>query len=138
DRDWFVYSRFVTTVDGDSPIDRETYQWNSDYDPYLVGYGGGMFFNGTHAKAAYGGRPVPLYTPAVWEGGSSISHLDDTTFAGANHAMMDAFSAGYGPDNITLSPVELGILMDIGYTVVPFPWFAYPPAAGPPEPQLSL
>ena len=47
--------------------------------------------------------------------------------------MMDAVattissSIGFGPGKIVLSPVELGVLMDLGYTVVPSPWFAYPP-----------
>ena len=72
-------------------------------------------------------RPVPLYSPAVWSGGSSISHLDDGVFSGPNHAMMDHAAAGMGPDDIVLSAVELGVLMDLGYTVVPAPWFAYPP-----------
>jgi hypothetical protein len=123
----FVYSQFVTTIDGDSPIDPDTYRQNTAYDPYLVGYGGGMFFSGPNAMAANAGRPVPLWTPNNWMPGSSISHLDDKVFSGPNHAMMDSTAAGFGPDDIVLSPVELGVLMDLGYTVVPTPWFAYPP-----------
>ena len=132
-RNWSLYDKFVTTFDGDSPIDPDTYLWNSAYDPYLVGYGGGMFFTGANAMAAYAGRPVPLWTPNNWMQGSSTAHLDDGIFSGSNHAMMDAVattissSIGFGPGKIVLSPVELGVLMDLGYTVVPSPWFAYPP-----------
>lgn len=126
---WYTYSQFVTTKDGDSPLDPQTYLWNSDYNPYLTGYGGGMFFSGANAMAAYGGRRVPLWTPTEWSSGSSISHLDDDTFSGPNHAMMDSSAAGMGRDNIALNPIELGILMDLGYTVVPAPWFTYPPVA---------
>ena len=132
-RNWSLYDKFVTTFDGNSPIDADTYLWNSAYDPYLVGYGGGMFFTGANAMAAYAGRPVPLWTPNNWMQGSSIAHLDDGVFSGSNHAMMDAVattissSIGFGPGKIVLSPVELGVLMDLGYTVVPSPWFAYPP-----------
>lgn len=129
DTAWYSYAQFVTTREQDSPINSATYLWNSEYDPYLVGYDGGMFFSGVNAMSAYGGRPVPLYTPTTWSGGSSISHLDDDVFSGPNHVMMDHAAAGMGPDNIALSPVELGILMDLGYTVAPAPWFAYPPAA---------
>ena len=135
---WYTYAQFVTTKDGDSPINPETFAWNSDYDPYLTGYGGGMYFTGANALAAFGGRPVPLYTPAVWSGGSSISHLDDDTFAGPNHVMMDHAAASMGRDNIALSPVELGILKDLGYTVVPSPWFAYPPVLPTPAPEVDL
>jgi hypothetical protein len=132
---WYTYSQFVTTKEGDSPINDETYLWNSDFDPYLTGYGGGMFFSGADAMAAYGGRPVPLWTPTEWSGGSSISHLDDDTFSGPNHLMMDSAAASMGRDNIALSAIELGVLMDLGYTVAPAPWFAYPPVATDPEPE---
>lgn len=129
---WSTFDQFVTTRDGVSPINAETYLWDADYDPYLTGYGGGMFFTGANAVAAYGGRPVPLWTPAVWSEGSSVMHLDDNVFSGPNHAMMDHAALGLGADNITLSPVELGILEDLGYTVVPNPWFAYPVYPAPP------
>ena len=123
---WSIYDKFTTTIDGNSPIDPGTYLWNSAYDPYLVGYGGGMFFTGANAMAAYAGRPVPLYTPNTWEPGSSILHLDDGIFSGPNRALMD-HAQPKGPVDIVLKPVELGVLMDLGYTVVPSPWFAYPP-----------
>lgn len=123
---WFLYDQLVTTRQGVSPINAETHLWDSAYDPYLTGFDGGMFFFGAHAMAAYGGRPVPLYTPTRWAEGSSIGHLDDNTFSGPNHMMMDHAALGMGPDNIALSPVELGVLMDLGFTVVTNPWFTYP------------
>lgn len=122
---WYTYDQFVVTKDGTSPIDPETLRYDPEFDPYLTGYDGGMFFAGKNAMAAYNGRLVPLWTPAKFSG-SSIAHLDDNVFSGPNHAMMDHEALDTGPDNITLSPVELGILMDLGYTVVPNPWFAYP------------
>jgi len=42
----------------------------------LTGNAGGVFFDGANASAANGAR-VPLYTPRVWEQGSSYSHDDD-------------------------------------------------------------
>jgi hypothetical protein len=51
ENNWWVFSQFVTTFDGNSPIDPDTYLWNSAYDPYLVGYGGGMFFTGQQARS---------------------------------------------------------------------------------------
>ncbi|MDF2823958.1 MAG: hypothetical protein K0R68_1366, partial [Mycobacterium sp.] len=123
---WLYFDEHVTTQEQASPINAETFLWDGDYNPYLTGYGGGMYFSGPHAMAAFGGRPVPLWTPAEWGQSSSVMHLDDDVFSGPNHVMMDHAALGLGPDNITLSPVEVGILKDIGYTVVTAPWFAYP------------
>lgn len=122
---WYTYDQFVVTKDGTSPIDPETLLYDPDFDPYLTGYDGGMYFSGKNAMAAYNGRLVPLWTPAEFSG-SSIAHLDDDVFSGPNHAMMDHQALGTGPTNIALNPVELGMLMDLGYTVVANPWFNYP------------
>lgn len=43
--------------------------------------------------------------------------------------MMDSAAAGTDRDNITLSAIELDILINLGYTVVPNPRFTYPPVA---------
>ena len=65
--------------------------------------------------AVYGG-PVPLYTPWPWEWGSSVTHLDDDSFTGADTMLMNAVTdTGLGVR--VLSPVELAILKDLGYTV---------------------
>jgi hypothetical protein len=81
----------------------------------------GLFFNGPNAVAANGGQPVGLYTPGEWSEGSSVSHLDDDNPAFAQ--MMMAAFAPPGPTERDFSPVEVGILMDLGYsaTVVPEP-----------------
>jgi len=76
----------------------------------------GLYFGGPNAKAAYGGNPVPLYTPKPWESGSSISHLDDSTFTGANAQLMNAVT-DTGLAIRILSPIEVGILEDLGYDV---------------------
>jgi hypothetical protein len=61
---------------------------------------------------------VPLYTPDPWEQGSSGGHLDDTTFTGNQEKLMNA-NAGKGLGVRVISGTELGILADLGYTVVP-------------------
>jgi len=71
--------------------------------------------------AANGGNLVPLYSPASWEQGSSGSHLN---FAGQKMIMNAAIFPGDGAEG--LSPVELGMLRDLGYNVIPEPgsgWF---------------
>ncbi|WP_237571920.1 Ig-like domain-containing protein [Mycolicibacterium lacusdiani] len=115
-RSWTSMDGFIVTQTGAKPIG-SGYRWNTAYDGNLTGAKGGLFFGGAHAVAAYGGL-VPLFTPNPWESGSSGSHLDDATFTGANQKMMNA-KTDTGLGIRVLSQVELGILRDLGYTVVP-------------------
>ena len=122
-KNWTTYDSFVVakTSNGTvAPIDHTTYAWNTDYNTNLTGGANGLYFGGMNAKAAYGGNPVPLYTPKPWEPGSSMSHLDDFTFTGLNAKLMNAVSdTGLGIR--TLSGVEIGILRDLGYNVANTP-----------------
>lgn len=72
----------------------------------------GLFFIGPNAMAANGGTAVNLYSPAIWESGSSGSHLDDAAYGGQ---FVQESSAAPGLGIRGLSNVELGILQDIGY-----------------------
>ena len=112
---WTVFDSFLVTSDGTTVIGSD-YTWNPAYDPNLTGGNGGVYFGGTDAVAAYGGF-VPLYTPSPWESGSSLSHLDDSTFVGVNRKMMNAM-VRVGRGIRDLSPLELAMLADLGYTVV--------------------
>ena len=51
------------------------YTWNPAYVANLTGAGGGLYFDGPNAVAAYGGL-VPLFTPNPWESGTSVVHFD--------------------------------------------------------------
>ena len=115
---WRVFDSFIVTSSGVHVIASDG-TWNSAYDANLTGGNGGLYFGGPNAVAAYGGL-VPLYTPNPFLSGSSISHLDDSTFTGVNSQLMNAYVEP-GPASRTLSPVELGILEDLGYTVTPQP-----------------
>jgi hypothetical protein len=115
-RSWTSMDGFIVTSTGAKPIG-SGYRWNTAYDGNLTGAKGGLFFGGAHAVAAHGGL-VPLFTPNPWESGSSVSHLDDATFTDANQKMMNA-KTDTGLGIRVLSPVELGILKDLGFTVVP-------------------
>ncbi|WP_293243772.1 Ig-like domain-containing protein [Mycolicibacterium sp.] len=116
DKEWTLFASFLVTAAGTKPIGSD-YAWSSDFDPYLTGAYGGLYFDGANAVAGYGGQLVPLYTPNPWEDGSSMSHLDDATFTGANQQIMNA-TTDTGLGIRVLSPIERGILKDIGYTVV--------------------
>jgi len=84
----------------------------------------GIYFDGPNERKGLFNNFAPLYSPAVWKAGSSADHLDDTTFDDPSgflrRQLMNAFSyTGRGPRE--LSDVELGILQDIGYVLVPEP-----------------
>ena len=113
---WTVFDSYLVTSNGTAAIG-DGFAWNSAYNPNLIGGNGGLYFGGSNAVAAYGGL-VPLYTPSPWESGSSLSHLNDSTFAGANRKLMNA-RISRGPGVRVISPVEIAILQDLGYTVSP-------------------
>jgi hypothetical protein len=106
---WTIYDSFVVNSAGTRPIDAGDYSWSTAFDPNLTGGNGGLYFAGPHAVAANQGY-VALYTPSTFGTGSSLSHL------GASNTLMSA-TVSTGPRPRVLSPVDLGILADIGYTV---------------------
>lgn len=113
---WTQFDSFVVTSNGTKAIGND-FKWKTAINSNLSGGNGGLYFGGPNAVAAYGGL-VPLYTPNPWQSGSSMSHLDDSTFTGNKEQLMNAISdTGLGVR--TLSNVELGILEDLGYTIAP-------------------
>ena len=93
----------------------------SSFDATVIGgKDNGAFFDGPNAKAANGGNPVGLYTPGPdYEEGSSVSHLDDENPALAGLMMLA--KTGPGLSARGFSPIEVGILKDLGYAPVPLP-----------------
>ncbi|MGB3010381.1 MAG: Ig-like domain-containing protein, partial [Mycobacterium sp.] len=116
-RSWTVFDSFLVNADGTKVIGND-YAWKNTYTPNLTGANGGLYFAGADAVAAYGNL-VPIYTPGTWAPGSSISHLNDRVF-GVSRTLMTA-QVGSGRGIRVLSPIELGVLADLGYTVTPQP-----------------
>ena len=114
-RTWSAMDEFIVTSDNVSAIGSDL-RWNNAFNQNLTGRNGGLYFGGASAVDAYGGL-VPLYTPNPWQSGSSVSHLDGSTFTGANRQLMNP-STRSGLGVRTLSPIELGMLEDMGYSVV--------------------
>lgn len=108
-RIWTLYDSHVADAAGNRAINPADYSWNTAFNPNLTGGNGGLFFNGQNANAANYGYGVALYTPNPWQPGSSMSHINAGTLMNSN------VSTGLGQR--VLSPVEVAILADIGYTV---------------------
>jgi hypothetical protein len=113
DSNWTQFDRYLVTAD-DTPIVASNYTINPAYLPTLTGGVGGLYFGGPNAVAAYGGL-LPLYTPSFFAQGSSVSHLDPSVPSSNTHVMNPFSSTGLGPR--VISPVELGVLKDLGYTI---------------------
>jgi len=114
---WPLFTSGIGDQTG-TPVISDSFGFNTAFNTNLTGGNGGLYFIGNHAVVAYGG-PVPLYTPTVWEAGSSGAHLDDYTFWGAQ--LMEA-TTGSGLGVRVLSPIEQGILQDLGYTLSAPSW----------------
>lgn len=117
DTNWSTYDSFLSTSAGTAVID-PNYTFNTAYTANLTGGNGGLYFDGPNAVAVYGGL-VPLYTPGTWASGTSVTHLNPTPVkpAGTTGYLMDP-SDGYGLGVRVITPVEVGILEDLGYTIV--------------------
>ncbi|OYN77052.1 Ig-like domain-containing protein [Mycolicibacterium sphagni] len=117
---WTTYDKFITNSSGTAAINSTTYKYNPALESNIIGKNGGLYFNGPNAVAAYGGKPVPLYTPETYDGGSSIAHTDDNTFNGTIQPrdLMNAVDP-FGPGPRTFSAVDRGVLEDLGYTLAP-------------------
>lgn len=101
--DWFtVDSAGVPLLDYLSPDPRELgARLESDAN-----------FGGPNTLTANGGTAAKLYTPGVWQSGSSLSHLDSETFqVGENRLMTPSYSG------VTRhpGPVTLAMLQDMGW-----------------------
>ncbi|WP_255507299.1 Ig-like domain-containing protein [Mycolicibacterium sp. 018/SC-01/001] len=117
-RNWSTWDQLLVNADGTTLISAD-FTWRESSDGYLLGADGGVNFGGSEAVEAYG-KPVPLYSPSTWSSGSSFYHLDTNTFTGDNFQLMNHKIKAKGDLGVReLSPIEIGILRDLGYTVVP-------------------
>lgn len=117
--EWVAFDQFLVDKDGNKVVNADFSLNQAVWDAASVGGASpdnGMFFNGSFAMAANGGLPVGLYTPVVWEGGSSVSHTDDEN--PAIYGTMMTAQGPTGPWPRDYSAIEVAMLRDLGYTAV--------------------
>lgn len=81
---------------------------------------GDLFFNGMATNSANGNGRASLYAPSPWIQGSSLYHLDETTFNGTISALMTPFVSG-GEAQHAPGDVALGMMEDMGWEMVASP-----------------
>lgn len=79
----------------------------------------GLYFYGPNAMAANSGQPIPLYSPNPYESGSSVGHLDTDAFGTGTYIMLHSAQPGEHVGQIR--PLELAMLQDVGFNIVPEP-----------------
>lgn len=107
-----IYDLFVENLDGKRLVDTLFFAQNSR-ELYSELVGGSLFFNGPLTKSALSGVRARLFSPANWDPGSSVSHLDELRTSRENALMtpfIDRGEAIHDPGTLTLS-----ILGDIGW-----------------------
>ena len=74
---------------------------------------------GAAAVAANDGFPVPVYSPTLWDQGSSYSHLDETTFPAGHPSSLMTPRLSMAEVVHDPGPIGCGVLSDLGWSVTP-------------------
>ncbi|MHB1034358.1 MAG: hypothetical protein ACYC35_04220 [Pirellulales bacterium] len=70
-----------------------------------------LYWNGAQGAAGNGGVRPKMYAPSPYQGGSSVSHLDETAYP---YELMSPYYSG--PDH-SPSAMELGMLREMGWEI---------------------
>lgn len=111
---WANFDNFLTDAAGNRLISPDGI-FDASKIADLTG-GSSVFFNGANATEASGGSGIPIFSPTIWKTGSSITHLDGDSLTTMQLLMSPSVSSGLG--SRALSPMEIGILKDLGYANV--------------------
>ena len=119
------FARFLADSNG-RLIDENTFQLDADrWNAVVTGGTGplGLLFDGSNARAANGGQDVYLYSPTTYNDAGSHTDTDFYTGMGGTveHLMNHASTRSEGLDIRQYSALEIGMLKDIGYTLIGVP-----------------
>ena len=106
-----IYDTFLEQTNGA----KLTTTYANDSTALGTAYLSPVFWGGANGKAANGGSHVRMYTPNPWEAGSSIAHMDESTYpAGDVNSLMTPFLSNNEVVHRP-GPVILGIFQDMGW-----------------------
>lgn len=75
---------------------------------------GGLFFDSPSVLIGNGNQRGKIYAPSTFDGGSSISHLDELTYNGTSNALMTP-QIGATERIHNPGPITMGMLADMGW-----------------------
>ena len=113
---FIVYDLFLE-AEGGVPLTNMGAFANPSTELLMAVTSNNLTFDGVRANLENGEAEVPLFSPSGFDRGSSVSHLNETTYrAGTENALMTPFlSAGEAVHDP--GPVTLGIFEDMGWPV---------------------
>ncbi len=106
-----IFDRFLEIGDGTN-LDTMT-----DAQRSAAIRSGDLFWNGSGGIDGNGGTRPEMYAPSTYQGGSSVSHLDQTVHSGL--LMTPGLFNGVAIHDF--SALELGMFHDMGWTAIPEP-----------------
>ena len=110
----FNFDYFLEDQFGLSLIDPLNFE-NPSVELYEVFTGAQLYFVGPLTQAANYGNRAPLAAPRVWDGGSSVSHLNEGSYYGTSRNALMTPWIGLGEAIHDPGPITMGILGDIGW-----------------------
>lgn len=76
-----------------------------------------LYFDGESAVAANDNELVKLFAPRTFYFGSSLLHLDETTFPPGNINTLMTPSSGFGEADHHPGPITIGVFQDLGWEI---------------------
>jgi hypothetical protein len=74
-----------------------------------------LFYSSPQVLAAQSNQPAKVFAPASFSPGSSIAHLDESTFFAASENSLMTPQIGSGESNFNPGPITLGMFSDMGW-----------------------
>ena len=111
----YIYDVSVVDGAGTSILNASVYPNNSTALGQLL-QSNNLFWGGAQGTGANGGVRPTLYAPAIFEPGSSYSHLDDNTYPAGNINSLMTHQIGSAEVIHTPGPIVLGTFRDMGWT----------------------
>ena len=111
-----IYDRFVVNGSGRRMLDTATLK-NPSTALGSFYTSGDLFVDGSAARAANGGANPRLYAPNPWEGGSSVSHLDEDTYPKGDPNSLMTYAISSGESIYDPGPIVRGMFADMGWAI---------------------
>lgn len=113
-----IYDLFLENLQGERLIDSLLYL-NPSLALTAQFTGNSLYFNGLNAVNANNQSRPRLFAPSNFAFGSSILHLNESSFSASSpDGLMTPYSST-GETNLTPGPITLGILQDLGWSLQP-------------------
>ncbi len=113
-----IFDLFVENLQGELLIDSSSFL-NPSLGLANQFTSNNLFFNGTNAMNAYNNVRPRLYAPSVFSFGSSVLHLDESSFAPHSEDALMTPNSSPSEANHIPGPVTIGVLQDLGWSISP-------------------